>query len=149
MFTSKPLTDSLKILKSIAVVPVALGVLRSELFTMRQDPDETFRTFSARVQGKAEVCEFKTSFDTSCSNCNTALNGHTYYTDDAICDKLLNGIADIDIRRETLSSDGIKVKPVSQVVAFVESREIARSANLASSSSLSAYRRSNDNHARN
>ena len=152
MFTSKPLTDSLKILKSIAVVTVALGVLRSELFTMRQDPDETFRTFSARVQGKAEVCEFKTSFDTSCSNCNTVLSGHTYYTDEAIRDVLLNGIADIDIRREALSSDGIQVKPVSQVVAFVESREIARNANSSSSSALSAlsaYRRSNDNHPRN
>jgi len=54
-FTSKTLNDALKILKSVAVVPVALGVLRSELFNLNQDPDEPFRTFAARVQGKAEV----------------------------------------------------------------------------------------------
>ena len=97
---------------------------------MKQDPDETSRT-SAKVQGKAEVCEFKTSFDTSCSNCNTALSGHTYYADEENCDALLNGIADSDIQREGLSSDGIQVKPVPQVIAFVESREINRNANSA------------------
>ena len=70
------------------------GFAFCELFTMKQDPVETFRTFSAKIQGKAEVCEFKTYFDTSCSNCNTALSGHTYYTDEVIHDVLINGIAD-------------------------------------------------------
>ena len=49
------------VLRSLAVIPVALGVLRSELDAMIQDPDQTFRAFAAKVQGKAETCEFKTT----------------------------------------------------------------------------------------
>jgi len=103
---------------------------------MRQDPDETFRTFSARVQGKAETCEFRTTFNSACTNCETPVSGNVYYTDEVVRDVLLNGIADCDIRREALSADGMQVKPVSQVVAFVESREIARNANPSSSLSI-------------
>ena len=72
IFTTRPLADALETLKSMAVVPVAVGVLRADLAAMRQDPEEPFRTFAARVQGKAETCEFKTNFDGSCSGCNTA-----------------------------------------------------------------------------
>ena len=148
-FTTKPLNDALQMLKSVAVIPVALGVLRAELFAMKQDPDETFRTFSARVQGKAEVCEFKTDFNATCNNCNNAVTGDTYYTDDAMRDVLLGGIADIEIRREALSADGIQVRPIAQVIAFVESRETARNANPLSStlSALSTYRKSNNGRA--
>ena len=35
-FTSKDIDEALKILKSLAVVPIALGVIRSELNAMRQ-----------------------------------------------------------------------------------------------------------------
>ena len=154
-FTSKPLAEALTILKSIAVVPVALGVLRSDLSSMRQDPDEPFRTFAARVQGKAETCEFKTNFEITCDTCENVLHGETYYTDDAIRDVLLNGIADIEIRREALSSDGIQTKSIAETIAFVENRETARNANTNNPSSqvsaVSEYRRSlrdskNDNH---
>ena len=143
-FTSKPLQEALATLKAIAVIPVALGVLRSELSAMRQDPDEAFRTFAARVQGKAETCEFKTPFHTNCSNCQTLINGEVYYTDDVIRDVLLNGISDIDIRREALSTDSIQTKPISEIIGFVETRETARNANPSSSvSALSEYRKSN------
>ena len=96
--TCKTLEDALAVLKSIAVIPVALGVLRSDLATMRKDPDEPFGTFAARVQGKVE-----TMFIGHCSNCQTAVTGEVYYTDDA----LLNGIADLDIHREALSTESI------------------------------------------
>ena len=144
-FTSSLLPDALKILKAIAVVPVALGVLRSDLLAMRQDPDEPFRTFSARVQGKAETCEFRTSFTGTCGNCSIAYTGSTYYTDEVIRDVLLNGIADNDIRREALSTDQILSKPLTDMITFVESRETARNANpLSSVSVLSAHRRKNN-----
>ena len=54
-FTNQPIADALRLLKSLAVVPVALGVLRSQLSKMIQGPDESFRTYAARVQGKAET----------------------------------------------------------------------------------------------
>jgi len=106
MFTSKPLIDALKTLKTLAVVPVAIGVVRSELLAMRQDPDEPF---AVRVQGKAETCEFKTAFNDICTGCNAAFNGTVYYTDEVIRDVLLNGVADNEIRCDTLNTDGIQM----------------------------------------
>ena len=116
--------DALSALKSLAVVPVALGVLRSDLASLRQEPDETFREFAARVQSKAEVCEFKTHFTGCCAacNCKTTFCGETYYTDEVIRDVLINGIADMDIRREALSAERILEKSVTEIVAFIESR---------------------------
>ena len=127
-FTTSTREESVRILKSLAVVPVALGVIRTELSSMIQGPDELFRTFAARVQGKAETCEFKTTFRTPCTNCETVIDGETYYTDERIRDVLLNGIADIDIRREALSSENIHDRPINEVIAFVETREKARNA---------------------
>ena len=44
-FTTRTLIEALATLKSIDVIPVALGVLRSDLAALRQDPDEPFRTY--------------------------------------------------------------------------------------------------------
>ena len=110
---------------------------------MVQGADEQFRTFAARVQGKAETCEFKTSFRAPCNNCDIMINGETYYTDERIRDVLLNGIADIDIRREALSSDNIHDKPINEIIAFIEACEIARNASPSIGvSCASEYRRS-------
>ena len=42
-------------MKSLAVIVVATGVIRAELVRMRQERDESFRTFAAPVRGKAET----------------------------------------------------------------------------------------------
>ena len=128
-FASKPIDAALKVMKSLAVVPVALGVLRSELLAIHQDADEPFRKFAARVQGKAEVCEFVTQYSGKCGQCEAEYSGTTYYVDEMIRDVLLDGIADIDIRREALSVEGMQTKSVNEIIAFVESRETARNAN--------------------
>ena len=142
-FTSSTREEATRILKSLAVVPVALGVVRAELSSMIQGADEQFRTFAARVQGKAETCEFRTTFREMCANCNNELTGQTYYTDERIRDVLLNGIADIDIRREAFSSENIHDGPINEIIAFVETREIARNASPSIGvSSVSEYRRS-------
>ena len=41
--------------RSLAVIPIATGVLRTELVQMKQQRDEPFRAFAANVQGKAEA----------------------------------------------------------------------------------------------
>ena len=41
-FTTRPLDATLKTFKFLAVVPVALGALHSELAGMRQGPSEPF-----------------------------------------------------------------------------------------------------------
>ena len=142
-FTTMSLENALEALMSLAVIPVALGVLRAELAALKQDPDEPFRTFAARVQGKAETCEFKTTFSTKCPACQADVSGDTYYTEESIRDVLLNGIADIDIRQDALSSEGIQKKSINEIIALVESKEIARNANpVTNVLALSEYKRS-------
>ena len=62
-----------------------------------------------------------------------------------IRDVLLSGIADLDIRREALISMEGMGKSITDVIALVESKEMARNANPASTStsSLWEYRRLN------
>lgn len=58
------------------------------------------------------------------------------YTDNAIRDVLLNGLADTDIRREVLGTKDILTKPINDIVTLVEGKEMAR--NAFPSSTLSA-----------
>ena len=82
-----------KTMRELAVIPVAIGVRRAELIEMRQSPDEQFRTFAARVQGKAETCAFATTAKCECSKV-VEVN----YTTESVRDVLLAGIADLDMR---------------------------------------------------
>ena len=109
------LPDLLASMRSLAVIPVATCVLRTELLHIRQERDETFRAFTARVRGKAETCDYNTS-------CECGKN--VDYTDHIIRDVLLNGIYDAEIRREILGVSGILEKPVNDVIALVESKEM-------------------------
>ena len=90
---------------------------------LHQNADELFRTFAARVKGKAETCQF--TMATKCT-CGQAVNAN--YTKETIRDVLLAGIADIDIRREALSTVEMQFKSINDIIAFVESREMARNA---------------------
>ena len=120
-------------MRSLAVIPVATCVLRTELLQLHQDRDETFRAFTARVRGKAETCAY--SADCEC--------GKTVdYTDHIIRDVLLNGIYDSDIRRKVLGTADILRKAVNEVIALVETKEMARNAlPPATLSSMSSFQR--------
>ena len=126
--TSKPTKLLLSEMKSLAVIAVARGVLRAELFQMRQERDESFRSYAARVRGKAETC----SYTTKCT-CELTIN----FTDIIVRDVLIAGIADLDIRREILGIDSVLDKSLTDVITLVESREMARNA-LPTPSSLDA-----------
>jgi hypothetical protein len=52
-----------------------------------------------------------------------------YYTDEAICDVLLHGIADNDICRDALGAAEIQTKSVANVIALGEGKETTRDAN--------------------
>ncbi|XP_048585059.1 uncharacterized protein LOC125567965 [Nematostella vectensis] len=130
---SSLLQDLLAAMRSLAVIPVATGVLRAELLQIRQERDEPFRAFSARVCGKAETCEFEAGCE-----CGRNLD----YTDHIIRDVLLNGINDPDTRREVLGTKNILKTPVNDVIALVEGKEMARNALPSSSlSAISSFRR--------
>ena len=135
--TSQSLEIVIATMKELAVIPVATGVLRSELLDMKQKRDEQFRTFSARVRGKFETCGFMTSSLCRCGQSNTV-----DYTDYIIRDVLIVGIYDADIRRDIMGVVGIIDKPVNEVISLVEKREMAREANMVSgnTSAISSHR---------
>ena len=106
-------------MRSLAVIPDATGVLRTELLQLRQERNEPFRAFTARVRVKAETCALTTMCE-----CERNVD----YTDHVIRDVLLNGISDTDIRREVLGTTNILQTPVNDVIALVENKEMARNA---------------------
>ena len=124
---SDTLPELLAAMRSLAVIPIATGVLRTELLQLQQECDEPFRAFAAKVRGKAETCEF-----TAECECGKEVD----YTNHSIRDVLLNGIYDPDIRREVLGTKNILKTSVNDVIALVENKEMAR--NALPSSNLSA-----------
>ena len=130
---TKPTTDLISAMKSLAVIAVAIGVTRAELTSMRQERDESFRSFAARVRGKAETCAYRTK----CS-CLREVD----FTDCIIRDVLITGIADSDIRLEILGADAILERPVNEVISLVEGKEMARNAISPSTAGISSFKRS-------
>ncbi|KAL9972701.1 hypothetical protein ACROYT_G019061 [Oculina patagonica] len=123
-------------MRSLAVIPVATGVLRTELLQLRQERDEPFHAFTTRVRGKAETCAFATK-------CECGKN--VDYTDHVIRDVLLSGIFDPDIRREILGNKDVLKTPVNDVIALVENKEMARNALPSSTlSAVSSFKRQQD-----
>ena len=86
---SKEIDEVLSAMKRLAVIPIATGIIRSELLEMKQLRDEAFRKFAARVRGKAETCEYTTSVKCQCSRTNDV-----NFTDHIMRDVLLAGIYD-------------------------------------------------------
>ena len=111
---SKPTSQLKAAMKSMAVIAVATGVLRAELVAMNQEKDKAFRAFAARVRGKAETCSYSI-----CCSCGNEVD----FTKVNIRDVLI-----ADIRRDVLDTQGILDKSIIDVIAVVESKEMARNA---------------------
>ena len=123
--TDKSMEIVLATMKALAVIPVAIGVLRSELLEMKQKRGESFRAFTSRVRGKAETCDF-----VALSSCVCGVSNKVDYTDHIMRDVLVAGIYDAEIRRDILGVEGITEKPINEVISLVEKREMARDANV-------------------
>ena len=108
-----------KLMESVAVIKVAIGVKRAELMSLHQDHDEPFRTFATRVRSKAETCNFTTVSECECGKKNV-----TSYTEEAIKDVMLAGVGDDDIRREVLSTEDILSRSSFDIISFIESKEM-------------------------
>ena len=104
-------------MRRLAIIPIATSVSLSDLVQMRQLRDESFRAFAARVRGKADTCAFLVD-----CTCDLKVN----YTDQMTCDTLLNGIIVDEIRREILGNADVLTRAVNEIVALLESKEMAR-----------------------
>ena len=112
--------DLLKIIKQLAVVPVPRVARRNEVLNLTQDQGETTRAFSSRIKGKASTC----AYTKDCTGCNTAVD----YSDDIVKDVLIEGLYDMDIKREVIGWTDVDAKTVEETVSFVEKKEMARNA---------------------
>ena len=123
-------------IKRLAIIPVAKTVRRSEVLQMRQEHSEGVRSFHARVKGKADTCVYRVA-------CTHGCGRQIDYTNEVIKDVLVTGVSDPEIRRDVYGWQELDDKNVSELVTFVESKEMARDALTHSSttSALSAYRK--------
>ena len=77
---NKTEAEVLAAIKRLAVRVENCMVARVHLHNMRQDRDETIRSFGARIRGQANVCRFSIA----CTNCEQEVN----YTDAILRDVL-------------------------------------------------------------
>ena len=123
--SQRSMSEVLKAMHTVAVIPVARGIVRNELKKLTQANDESFRAFAARVRGKAKTCAFELKVTCPCP-CQKQFT--IDYTVEETRDVLLAGIGSADIKQEALIADQMQEKTINELVEFVEKREMARSA---------------------
>ena len=115
--TSKSEDEVLAAIKTLAVREENSMVARMQLHNMKQDRDETVRSFGARLRGQAGVCKYSTE----CPNCNAEVN----FTDIILRDALTRGISDPDIQLDLLS-DRNQDMTLEEAFKFVEAKEAGK-----------------------
>ena len=96
-------------------------VARDILSKMRQDRYEPVRAYSARLKGKARVCQFTARCQCSNYHNHDACVG-VDYSDIVVRDQVILGCADHEIKLDCLIAKGPSAS-LEEVIAFVESTE--------------------------
>jgi len=119
----------------LAVREENVMVARVNLANMRQDRDETVRSFGARIRGQANICKYVMQ----CTNCATDVN----YTDNILRDVLTKGLYDPEIQLDLLGEPD-QDKTLEQVFKYVEAKEAGRrsASSLVESNTAAATRSS-------
>jgi hypothetical protein len=112
--TNKSTEEVMEAIKKLAVRDENTMVARVHLHNMRQDRDETIRSFSARLRGQAGVCKFLVA----CPECNTEVN----YTENVLRDVVTRGLADDEIQLDLLG-DTNQNMTLEEVLQFIEAKE--------------------------
>ncbi|XP_065641175.1 uncharacterized protein LOC136073504 [Hydra vulgaris] len=128
----------LKAMKKLAVIPVATCVRRAELLQMRQGHNESIRSFYAKLKGKAATCNYTVQ-------CHCHPQTTVDFTDVIIRDIVVAGLSDTDIRKDVLGWVSLDTASVTDIIAFIEGKEMARNALGCSSTtaSVSTFRKQN------
>ena len=127
----------LKAIRALAVREENTMVARVALHNMRQDRDETIRSFGARLRGQAGVCKFVTK----CPQCDSDVS----YTEAILRDVLSRGLEDPEIQLDLLG-DKDQEMTIEKVFQFVEAKEpgkrsASRLLDSHGAEAASAYRR--------
>ena len=133
--TNKPIEEVMAAIKKLAVRVENSMVARVRLHNMRQDRDETIRSFGARLRGQAGICKFTIK----CANCENDVN----YTENILRDVVTRGVADSDIQLDLLS-DKNQDMTLEEVFQFIEAKEAGKrsAGHLVDSQGLDAARSS-------
>ncbi|XP_071478837.1 uncharacterized protein [Diadema antillarum] len=115
--TNKTEDEVLAAIKKLAVREENTMVARVTLHNMRQDRDETVRSFGARLRGQADICKFIIA----CPSCGADVN----YTDTIMRDVLTRGIADSEIPLDLLG-DKKQDMGLEEVFQFIEAKEAGK-----------------------
>ena len=100
----------LREVKAVAVLPVAVGILRATAHSAKQASGERFQVFAAKVRGLTTDCKYATDPAQVCTAVPDCRG--VDYTPEVIKDILLSGIYDLDLGREVLGTAGIEDKTV-------------------------------------
>ena len=92
-------------------------VARVTLYEMRQDRDETIRSFGARIRGQANICKYTLK----CPSCTKPVN----YSDHILRDVLSRGIADSEIQLSLLGDPNPDMT-LEEVFKFVDTKEAGK-----------------------
>ncbi len=142
----KTVPELMKLLKDLAVIPVATTVKCNELLQMRQSAGESIRAFHSRVKGKAVTCQFTVKCQhehTPDAQGQPRVNLPVDYTERMIRHVILNGLYDADISRDIISMSDVDDVTNDALIARIEAKETAREATSATSntSAVSQYKR--------
>ena len=110
--------DIIPKLKNIAVKKRNRAVVRNEINDLVQDRGETIRRFSGRINSLANVAEYKTK----CFHCQK----ETLYKDEIIKDRIISGLADIEIKKDVLSNTEVNDWTVDDLVSHIEGKEAGK-----------------------
>ena len=109
------------VIKSLAVVPVARVVRRTDLLALKQDHGEATRKFLSRIRGKAATCGYT-------KRCGVGTcTAVTDFTEIIVKDILIAGLVDEDIK-DILGWAEVDAKSVEETVSYIEAKEMARDA---------------------
>ena len=92
--TNKTAEEVLEAIKKLAVREENAMVARVQLHNMRQDRDETIRSFCARLRSQAGVCKFLVK----CPDCDKDVN----FTENVLRDVITRGLVDDKIQLDLL-----------------------------------------------
>ena len=112
--TNKTTDDVMAAIKKLAVRDENTMVARVQLHNMRQDRDETIRSFGARLRGQAGICKFLVT----CPGCNMEVN----YTENVLRDVVTRGLADDEIQLDLLGETNQDMT-LEEVFQFIEAKE--------------------------
>ena len=115
--TNSTAEEVMEAIKKLAVREENTMVARVQLHNMRQDRDETIRSFGARLRGHAGVCKFLVT----CPGCSTEVN----YTENVLRDVLTRGLADSEIQLDLLR-DRNQDMNLEEVFQFIEAKEAGK-----------------------